>query len=182
MSLTQSERVKMSVTKQQRTTHSLSPQSLRYGLALRNARWFVSSWGKKFSHEISASVWDRCPPSIVMHLGSYDRYRNPVANTSYNGWGDHRVNHTIPSVWLDDRPPLLRHFSQMKHCFYLNGKVKYHNIFSVTSQRKIFGLFFFAETTVTLRVTKLVITTARRDSDDFVFYKDSIHQIFIGKS
>ncbi|KAJ4432362.1 hypothetical protein ANN_20981 [Periplaneta americana] len=27
--------------------------------------------GKKFSHEISASVWDRCPPSIVMHLGSY---------------------------------------------------------------------------------------------------------------
>ncbi|KAJ4445162.1 hypothetical protein ANN_06963 [Periplaneta americana] len=43
------------------------------GLALRNARWFESSWGKKFSHEISASVWDRCPPSIVMHLGSYDR-------------------------------------------------------------------------------------------------------------
>ncbi|KAJ4445346.1 hypothetical protein ANN_07151 [Periplaneta americana] len=43
------------------------------GLALRNARWFESSWEKKFSHEISASVWDRCPPSIVMHLGSYDR-------------------------------------------------------------------------------------------------------------
>ncbi|KAJ4431095.1 hypothetical protein ANN_19690 [Periplaneta americana] len=43
------------------------------GLALRNARWFEFSWGKKFSHEISASVWDRCPPSIVMHLGSYDR-------------------------------------------------------------------------------------------------------------
>ncbi|KAJ4448524.1 hypothetical protein ANN_10542 [Periplaneta americana] len=45
----------------------------RLGLTLRNARWFESSWGKKFSHEISASVWDRCPPSIVMHLGSYDR-------------------------------------------------------------------------------------------------------------
>ncbi|KAJ4430828.1 hypothetical protein ANN_19419 [Periplaneta americana] len=45
----------------------------RLGLALRNARWFESSWGKKFSHEILASVWDRCPPSIVMHLGSYDR-------------------------------------------------------------------------------------------------------------
>ncbi|KAJ4429187.1 hypothetical protein ANN_26190 [Periplaneta americana] len=44
------------------------------GLALRNARWFESSWEKKFSHEISASVWDRCPPSIVMHLGSYDRH------------------------------------------------------------------------------------------------------------
>ncbi|KAJ4432530.1 hypothetical protein ANN_21152 [Periplaneta americana] len=28
--------------------------------------------GKKFSHERSDSVWDRCPPSIVMHLGSYD--------------------------------------------------------------------------------------------------------------
>ncbi|KAJ4446127.1 hypothetical protein ANN_12819 [Periplaneta americana] len=41
------------------------------GLALRNARWFESSWGKKFSHEISASVWDKCPPSIVMHSGSY---------------------------------------------------------------------------------------------------------------
>ncbi|KAJ4429693.1 hypothetical protein ANN_21894 [Periplaneta americana] len=35
--------------------------------------------------------------------------RNPVANTSYNGWGDHRANHTIPPFWLDDRPPLLRH-------------------------------------------------------------------------
>ncbi|KAJ4440384.1 hypothetical protein ANN_08525 [Periplaneta americana] len=42
------------------------------GLALRKARWFESSCGKKFSHEISASVWDRCPPCIVMHLGSYD--------------------------------------------------------------------------------------------------------------
>ncbi|KAJ4436882.1 hypothetical protein ANN_17014 [Periplaneta americana] len=43
------------------------------GIALRNARWFKSSWGKEFSHGISSSVWDRCPPSIVMHLGSYDR-------------------------------------------------------------------------------------------------------------
>ncbi|KAJ4430034.1 hypothetical protein ANN_22242 [Periplaneta americana] len=48
-------------------------KAFRLGLALRNARWFESSWRKKFSHEISASVWDRCPPSIVMHLGSYDR-------------------------------------------------------------------------------------------------------------
>ncbi|KAJ4440926.1 hypothetical protein ANN_10774 [Periplaneta americana] len=44
-------------------------------LALRNARWFGSSWEKKFSHEISASVWDRCPSSIVMHLGGYDSFR-----------------------------------------------------------------------------------------------------------
>ncbi|KAJ4443763.1 hypothetical protein ANN_05541 [Periplaneta americana] len=43
------------------------------GFALRNARWFESSWEKKFPHEISTSVWDRCPPSIVMHLGSYNR-------------------------------------------------------------------------------------------------------------
>ncbi|KAJ4439898.1 hypothetical protein ANN_08027 [Periplaneta americana] len=28
--------------------------------------------GKEFSHEISASVWDRYPSSIVMHLGNYD--------------------------------------------------------------------------------------------------------------
>ncbi|KAJ4438654.1 hypothetical protein ANN_14601 [Periplaneta americana] len=28
---------------------------------------------------------------------------------NYNGWGDHRANHTIPPFWLDDRPPLLRH-------------------------------------------------------------------------
>ncbi|KAJ4439918.1 hypothetical protein ANN_08048 [Periplaneta americana] len=27
----------------------------------------------------------------------------------YNGWGDHRANHTIHPFWLDDRPPLLRH-------------------------------------------------------------------------
>ncbi|KAJ4448949.1 hypothetical protein ANN_00341 [Periplaneta americana] len=45
----------------------------RLGLAFRNARWFESSWGKKLAHEISTCVWDRCPPSIVMHLGSYDR-------------------------------------------------------------------------------------------------------------
>ncbi|KAJ4448595.1 hypothetical protein ANN_10614 [Periplaneta americana] len=45
------------------------------GLALRNARWFESSWGKKFSHEISASVWDRCPTTIVIYLGSYDSRR-----------------------------------------------------------------------------------------------------------
>ncbi|KAJ4432064.1 hypothetical protein ANN_20678 [Periplaneta americana] len=35
--------------------------------------------------------------------------RNPVTQTSYNGWGAHRANHTIPPFWLDDRPPLLRH-------------------------------------------------------------------------
>ncbi|KAJ4439566.1 hypothetical protein ANN_07693 [Periplaneta americana] len=57
----------------------------RLGLALRNARWFESSWEKKFSHEISASVWDRCPPSIVMHLGSYDRL------SSDGGFNDHTL-------------------------------------------------------------------------------------------
>ncbi|KAJ4433875.1 hypothetical protein ANN_16188 [Periplaneta americana] len=56
----------------------------RLGLALRNARWFESSWGKKFSHEISASVWDRCPPSIVMHLGSYDRSTGFLNMCSHN--------------------------------------------------------------------------------------------------
>ncbi|KAJ4449191.1 hypothetical protein ANN_00588 [Periplaneta americana] len=35
--------------------------------------------------------------------------RNPVNKASYNGWEDHRANHTIPPFWLDDRPPLLRH-------------------------------------------------------------------------
>ncbi|KAJ4430365.1 hypothetical protein ANN_22581 [Periplaneta americana] len=38
------------------------------GLALRNSRWFEFSWGKKFSHEISASIWDQCPLSIVMYF------------------------------------------------------------------------------------------------------------------
>ncbi|KAJ4452102.1 hypothetical protein ANN_03618 [Periplaneta americana] len=46
-----------------------------------------SPHGEEIFHEISASVWNRCPPSIVMHLGSYDTQRNPVANTNYNGWG-----------------------------------------------------------------------------------------------
>ncbi|KAJ4451754.1 hypothetical protein ANN_03225 [Periplaneta americana] len=35
--------------------------------------------------------------------------RNPVTQTSYNGWEAHRANNTIPPFWLDDRPPLLRH-------------------------------------------------------------------------
>ncbi|KAJ4444359.1 hypothetical protein ANN_06151 [Periplaneta americana] len=38
-------------------------------LALRNARWFE----KKFCHEVLVSIWDRCPSSTTMHLGSYDR-------------------------------------------------------------------------------------------------------------
>ncbi|KAJ4442974.1 hypothetical protein ANN_04622 [Periplaneta americana] len=81
------------------------------GLALRNAHWFEFSWGKKFSHEISASVWGRCPPRIMMHLGRGGTIgsENPVSQISYNGWGDHRANHTIPPLWLDDRPPLFRH-------------------------------------------------------------------------
>ncbi|KAJ4438760.1 hypothetical protein ANN_14711 [Periplaneta americana] len=80
----------------------VASKASRLGLALRHARWFESSWGKKFSHEISASVWDRCPPSIVMHLGatigSEIRLRIPAIT----------ANHTIPPFWLD-RPPLLRH-------------------------------------------------------------------------
>ncbi|KAJ4429930.1 hypothetical protein ANN_22134 [Periplaneta americana] len=77
----------------------------RLGLALRNVRWFESSCGKKLSHEISASLWDRCLSSIVMHLGSYDRqrksgFRKPAITV---GWI------IVPPFWLDDRPPLLRH-------------------------------------------------------------------------
>ncbi|KAJ4427167.1 hypothetical protein ANN_24783 [Periplaneta americana] len=58
------------------------------GLALRNARWFESSWGKKFSHEISASVWNRYPPSIVMHLGSYDSTDLPLKFFRLESSGD----------------------------------------------------------------------------------------------
>ncbi|KAJ4449394.1 hypothetical protein ANN_00793 [Periplaneta americana] len=70
--------------------------------------------GKEFSYEISASVWDYCPSSIVMHLENYDRLRNSVAKTNYNGREDHRANYTIPPFWLVDRPSLLRHVN--KHC------------------------------------------------------------------
>ncbi|KAJ4447135.1 hypothetical protein ANN_09136 [Periplaneta americana] len=45
---------------------------------------------------------------IVMHLGSYDRYRNPV-ECQLQRREDHRANHMIPPFWLDDRPPLVRH-------------------------------------------------------------------------
>ncbi|KAJ4436896.1 hypothetical protein ANN_17028 [Periplaneta americana] len=50
--------------------YELTEGILRYGMALVRVLM-----GEKFSHEISAGVWDRvwvCPPSIVMHLGSYD--------------------------------------------------------------------------------------------------------------
>ncbi|KAJ4450394.1 hypothetical protein ANN_01818 [Periplaneta americana] len=70
-----SARVRLVVNKtsyNKETVASWSKESC-LGLALRNASWFESSWEKKFSHEISTSVWDRCPLSIVMHLGSYDR-------------------------------------------------------------------------------------------------------------
>ncbi|KAJ4439556.1 hypothetical protein ANN_07680 [Periplaneta americana] len=32
-----------------------------------------------------------------------------VAKVSYNDWQGHHVNHMIPSLWLDDRPSLLRY-------------------------------------------------------------------------
>ncbi|PSN31925.1 hypothetical protein C0J52_21770, partial [Blattella germanica] len=44
-----------------------------FGSGSRDARWFESPWGKKFPRGFSASVWDRCPPSIVRKVGSYDR-------------------------------------------------------------------------------------------------------------
>ncbi|KAJ4436978.1 hypothetical protein ANN_17110 [Periplaneta americana] len=71
-------------------------------LVLRNARWFESSWGKKFSHEISASLWERCPPSIVMHLGSYDR----------DAWNDLPDYSRNPSKWKT------REFSRLRRCGY----------------------------------------------------------------
>ncbi|KAJ4446075.1 hypothetical protein ANN_12767 [Periplaneta americana] len=37
------------------------------------------------------------------------RATSNILYESYNGWGDHRANHTLPPFWLDDRPPLLRH-------------------------------------------------------------------------
>ncbi|KAJ4437144.1 hypothetical protein ANN_17279 [Periplaneta americana] len=76
------------------------------GLALRNSRWFESSWG---NHEISAIVWDRCSPNIVMHLGNCGRYRNRLRKPAIRPGGYHRANHTTPLFWLDDRPPLLRY-------------------------------------------------------------------------
>ncbi|KAJ4447347.1 hypothetical protein ANN_09352 [Periplaneta americana] len=57
------------------------------GLALRTARWFESSWGKKFAHEISASVWDR------LDIGSYNELcvvRNHILYLLTGGTGDIR--------------------------------------------------------------------------------------------
>ncbi|KAJ4431212.1 hypothetical protein ANN_19809 [Periplaneta americana] len=44
------------------------------GLALRNARWFESSWRRNFLMKFRPVYGTWSPPSIVMHLGSYDRY------------------------------------------------------------------------------------------------------------
>ncbi|KAJ4445886.1 hypothetical protein ANN_12572 [Periplaneta americana] len=82
------------------------------GLALRNARWFESSWGKKFSHEISASVWDRCPPSIVMYLGSHDRR----------------------SLYNKDSIVIIRMCRSTKHKYYIEGRV---GEFEVNEKRQI---------------------------------------------
>ncbi|KAJ4441594.1 hypothetical protein ANN_11450 [Periplaneta americana] len=93
------------------------------GLALRNARWFESSWGKKFSHEISASVWDRCPLSTWgATIGSEIRLRMPaitaggiiVLTTRYlhSGW---MIVHLCFGMWAlkqaDALAPLLFNFA-----------------------------------------------------------------------
>ncbi|KAJ4432521.1 hypothetical protein ANN_21143 [Periplaneta americana] len=87
-------------------------------LALRNARRFESSCGKKFSHELSASVWDQCPPSmptqhrdaaitagriiVLRYLHSGWMIVHPsVVKVSYNGWEDHRANtRYLHSDWM----------------------------------------------------------------------------------
>ncbi|KAJ4436200.1 hypothetical protein ANN_18830 [Periplaneta americana] len=43
------------------------------------------------------------------HLKTSDAMGQIPKPRCYNGWEDHRANHTIPPFWLDDRPPLLRH-------------------------------------------------------------------------
>ncbi|KAJ4435044.1 hypothetical protein ANN_23617 [Periplaneta americana] len=84
----------------------------RLGLALRNARWFESSWGKKFSHEISTSVWDLCPSSTVMHLGSYDRSENSMKTLHLSdntlSWMDSYLRDRQQCASLDN------HFSQWR--------------------------------------------------------------------
>ena len=76
------------------------------GSVLLDSRCFESPCGNKFSQGILASVCDRCQPSIVRHLGSYDRYRILVARTGYNGWWIRRANHMSPLYWPHDRPLL----------------------------------------------------------------------------
>ncbi|KAJ4428110.1 hypothetical protein ANN_24124 [Periplaneta americana] len=82
------------------------------GLALRNARWFESSWGKKFSHEISASVWDRCPPNIVMHFRSYDRTDRLDTAT---------CTHTLLSTDVHIRTDHVRYTLRYLHCFSVDS-------------------------------------------------------------
>ncbi|KAJ4449358.1 hypothetical protein ANN_00756 [Periplaneta americana] len=76
-------------------------------MRLNTNRWtyILTTWDPRIGKHNTG----RQKTSIVMHLESYDSLRNPVTQTSYNAWGAHRANHTIPPFWLDDRPPLLRH-------------------------------------------------------------------------
>ncbi|KAJ4429779.1 hypothetical protein ANN_21983 [Periplaneta americana] len=60
-------------------------------------------------HGFDAKKGSAKPPGwLQLSFVLRQQKRNPVANTSYNGWEDHRANHTISPFWLDDRPPLLR--------------------------------------------------------------------------
>ncbi|KAJ4450471.1 hypothetical protein ANN_01896 [Periplaneta americana] len=68
-----------------------------------------SNPGHLVSRPDALTVTPQCKgPVPTQHRDALGK-RNPVANTSYNGWGDHRANHTIPPFWLDDRSPLLWH-------------------------------------------------------------------------
>ncbi|KAJ4447989.1 hypothetical protein ANN_09999 [Periplaneta americana] len=49
------------------------------------------------------------PFDLITWLGFSEVFPNQKANAGYKGWGYHRANHTVPSLWLEHRSPLLRH-------------------------------------------------------------------------
>ncbi|PSN32982.1 hypothetical protein C0J52_23691 [Blattella germanica] len=61
--------------------HYDAPKPMCFGSGSRDARWFESP-GEEISSWISASVWDRCPPSIVRKVGSYDSTARPLNDDS----------------------------------------------------------------------------------------------------
>ncbi|KAJ4450429.1 hypothetical protein ANN_01853 [Periplaneta americana] len=73
------------------------------GLALRNARWFESSWGKKFSHEISSLM----PAgnefqSLGRAIVKEDEYEEVLWDVSIVSWRER-----VFRLWWEEsfRPP-----------------------------------------------------------------------------
>ncbi|KAJ4451973.1 hypothetical protein ANN_03457 [Periplaneta americana] len=86
----------------------IPPEECNNGLKKIHSRWSRELVCFNASLIRSKRITDRRCMGPVPTQGATIGSEIPLRK-SYNGWGAHGANHTIPPFWLDDRPPLFGH-------------------------------------------------------------------------